>query len=121
MQQRLAEVYAKIPDIPCRGLCHGSCGPVPATHSEIAAIEKTTFVPWGVTADSTCSMLAAGRCSVYADRPLLCRLWGVVPSMPCLWGCKPDRWLTDKEAAELLAEMASVGGGYDLACLTGIS
>lgn len=113
----IADIYAKIPNIVCRGLCHGSCGPVPATHDEIAAIEQRSIHVYGVTKDSTCTMLAAGRCTVYEDRPLLCRLWGVIPSMACPWGCVPDRWLTDEEAGSLLKQMANAGHGYDLSRL----
>lgn len=37
-----------------------------------------------------CHLLKDGRCSIYADRPLLCRLFGAVPKMACPFGCKPD-------------------------------
>lgn len=110
----LAEIYARVPAIACKGLCHVSCGPVPATRLEIEAIEKTTFVPWGVDANGTCSMLFAGRCTAYEKRPLLCRLWGVVESMPCVFGCTPDRMLSDAESRGLLDAAGKIGDGYDL-------
>jgi hypothetical protein len=40
----------------------------------------------------------------------ICRLWGVVPAMACPFGCQPDRWLSDREACLLLAEMRAIGG-----------
>lgn len=110
----IATIYARIPSIACRGLCHGSCGPVPATRAEIATIEAQSSHAWGVTRDFTCTMLAGGRCSVYESRPLLCRLWGVVEKMACPHGCIPDRWLSDDEAKALLDSAGKIGGGYDL-------
>lgn len=57
-----------------------------------------------------CTMLKHGRCSVYSARPVICRLWGVVPSMPCPWGCKPERMLTDREGLSLMMEAMAVAG-----------
>jgi Fe-S-cluster containining protein len=56
------------------------------------------------------ALTVLGRCSVYADRPLLCRIWGVVESLPCQWGCRPARVLTDAEGYGLLARAADVDG-----------
>lgn len=51
-----------------------------------------------------CALLRRdGACSVYVDRPLICRLWGVVETMPCPFGCRPERWLSEQEALELAA------------------
>jgi Fe-S-cluster containining protein len=50
-----------------------------------------------------CPYLEDERCSVYEVRPLICRLWGVVDSMPCLWGCQPEpRYLTTEEGYAFL-------------------
>jgi hypothetical protein len=53
----------------------------------------------------TCSALdGVGRCSVYEERPLLCRLWGAVEKMTCQFGCVPaDGWLDPDVEAEVLA------------------
>lgn len=110
----IQDVYAAVPAIACKGLCHGSCGPVPATHREIEAINAASLIPFGTRADGYCAMLAAGRCSVYAQRPLLCRLWGVTEKMRCPHGCEPERWLTDAESKGLLAAAGRIGGGYDM-------
>lgn len=110
----LTELYARIPAIACKGLCHGSCGPVPATRKEVEQIERASVHPWGTVAGGTCSMLSAGRCTVYESRPLLCRLWGVVESMPCLWGCVPERMMSDVESRFLIKLAGKIGDGYDL-------
>ena len=113
----LQDVYDAVPRIDCKGLCHGACGPVPATRREIETINAASLIPFGTRADGYCSMLAGGRCSVYAQRPLLCRLWGVLKKMRCPHGCEPERWLSDAQSTELLEAAARLGGGYDLELL----
>jgi Fe-S-cluster containining protein len=60
-----------------------------------------------------CDALTAGkRCAVYDLRPLVCRLWGAVESMPCVYGCVPEGgYLTDMDAYRLIAESTRIGGG----------
>ncbi|GAB7129184.1 hypothetical protein JCM19000A_36920 [Silvimonas sp. JCM 19000] len=36
-----------------------------------------------------CVYLGADGCTVYAERPLICRLFGTVPSLPCPHGLGP--------------------------------
>lgn len=50
-------------------------------------------------------------CGIYENRPLLCRLWGLVdePRMRCPHGCKPSpRYLTSEEGHALLAKMDAI-------------
>lgn len=111
---QLREVYDGIPEIDCQGLCAISCGPIgcstlesvilgnqgvrlPRIHDALALVRKVGAY--------TCPALEHDRCTVYADRPLICRLWGVVETMPCMFGCQPARWLTEAEGFELLAKV----------------
>lgn len=61
-----------------------------------------------------CSMLTHdGRCSVYALRPMICRLFGAGPGgLRCHRGCEPERRLTAIEVAELLLRAMDAGGGW---------
>lgn len=60
---------------------------------------------------ASCTMLdPLRRCRAYAARPMICRLWGLMESMPCHYGCKPERYLTDVEAARFLARSMEIGG-----------
>lgn len=98
----LDAIYAEVPALECQGLCHQSCGPLPVDGPERRRVQDRHGVTLGL--DWTCSALTMlKRCSVYEDRPLICRLWGVVESMPCPWGCRPERTLTDAEGHALLA------------------
>lgn len=113
MPDTFAAIYANVPAIECQGLCHQSCGPLVVEEPERAHIKART----GKTVPDlqfNCPMLTVlKRCSVYEDRPLLCRLWGVVESMPCEWGCRPARYLTDAEGHALIARTRSARGVPD--------
>ncbi len=93
----LDRMYGELPTIDCQGKCAESCGPIWMTRVEWQRItKKKRYEPRA--SSLTCPLLVADRCSVYALRPTLCRLWGVVEGMPCPWGCKPTpRYLTDIE------------------------
>ena len=75
----------------CRGLCVESC---------------RKDVGFGADADGMCTQLANGRCSIYDQRPTVCRLWGDVPEMPCPHGCTP----TLSSAQGLMTMLESILG-----------
>ncbi len=96
----LDALYAELPALDCLGLCHGSCGPILMSPAESARLaEHGTVIPlsWSCPA-----LTMLRRCSVYEVRPLICRIWASVESMACPHGCRPDRWLTDVQARDLL-------------------
>lgn len=108
---RLDLLYAQVPSISsCTGACYRSCGPLPplgdAEAQRILARMRGLPEP---REDGTCSMLNAfGRCDIYADRPMICRLWGATEKMPCVFGCEPDEPMLDAaEGRELLAAAMS--------------
>lgn len=106
---RLEAVYAKVPKIECKQLCHAYCGPI--------AMSRLEWVRWKAAhggepqprSDLTCPALECGICTVYEARPMICRLWGTTPELACPHGCVPERWLSDKEAHQLLDEMEKSG------------
>lgn len=100
------ELYAELPAMECQGLCAQSCGPIRMTEPERARIAAAgvTIPDGGIFTPGMCPALTMFRqCSVYEVRPLICRLWGVVKSMPCPWGCRPEGgWLTDQQGYDLI-------------------
>ena len=124
-KEELQEIYNKLPRLECQKKCQESCGPI-----EVDQIEKEQIIGWlkkqglefkefasisqtevilALLKDDykssclTCPYLTKeGMCSIYDVRPLICRLWGIVEGMPCNFGCRPERYLTNKEAFELL-------------------
>lgn len=123
--QRIAAldaVYAKLPRLECRGLCHDSCGPIFMTTLEGQRIRQRTgrnltVSPAGPDRPGrwlVCSALTDdNRCAVYDIRPMICRLWGMTRALQCTYGCVPEGgFLSEREAYRLLAEAAEAAGDY---------
>jgi hypothetical protein len=112
------ELYAHIPPVPCKGLCHESCGPIGLTPAEQTRLRKAGVrVPdsavrlkLGLPIAATCPALTPlKRCAAYEARPMICRLWGAVESMPCPWGCQPEGGLLpDAEGRRLIQAAAEL-------------
>lgn len=125
---RLEALYAELPTIECAGRCTESCGPIAMTQLEwermraaqplrrkpslMALLSANTYK--GTRDALTCPMLQNGRCTVYEVRPAVCRLWGLVEGMPCIYGCKPSRLMSDAEGFEFLKRVEAVGGGPEV-------
>lgn len=103
----LEQIYAKIPKMQCRQLCGGDyCGPVCMTVPERERIKTAmgwTELPKCVDS-CPCLDTITRTCNAYDARPLICRLWGTVKRLQCPHGCQPERWLSDKEADQLIGE-----------------
>lgn len=101
----LDALYATLPALVCQRQCQESCGVIVMTRVEWVRIQRQLgYRPKG-RPTLTCPMLKQGRCVVQAIKPMICRLWGLVDNsrMRCPWGCVPERWLSDEEAAAFLA------------------
>lgn len=109
----LEDIYAKVPNLECKGLCVEACGPIPCTTKEQEAIEKATHrkLDFKKTHPHSCTMLKDGKCRAYQHRPLVCRLFGTVPRMACPHGCVPEKWLTNEEGWQLLSEAEALSSG----------
>lgn len=131
--EQMRALYAELPTIECKGLCANSCGPIDMNDVERARlVELGVDIPvftqeaarrWAANQRvDDCPALGPmhqhplmanvrmAKCTVYEDRPLICRLWGLSESMPCPNGCKPSRFLTDEEAYEFIFRSMEIGG-----------
>lgn len=105
---QLDALYAELPNVECKQECAESCGPIDMSRIEWQRIQKRLgFTPKAVSL--TCPMLEQGLCSVYTVRPMICRLWAVVETMRCPWGCVADRYLTHEEGLVFLARAGEIG------------
>ena len=79
----------------CKG-CGKCCGPVPFTPVEFDKVKNRTVVSYKTipflygsivpeTEDGFCVFLErlSKQCSIYLDRPDLCRLMGTIPELVC--------------------------------------
>lgn len=98
MPDSLERIYRAVPQVECKGLCSRTCGPIDMSREEWSRIARRgVIIPPPIIGlnivesgqDYRCPALDDNqRCSVYEDRPLICRLWGAVESMPCPHGCE---------------------------------
>ena len=112
MRNRLADVYARIPALKCKGLCQDTCGPILATRYEVGLMERrgNRRFGWQLRTGHCTFLDATGLCACYKDRPLVCRVWGTLASSACPFGCEPDQWLTQSQFENLLAQMNEIAG-----------
>ncbi len=110
-----AEIYGSIPPMLCRPLCGECCGLVPWSKAEWARVADRaparltlhdvdgSIVPQD-RGSMNCPFLSAeAACTVYNDRPFMCRLFGTapLPRLVCPYGCKPETPLTREKATHL--------------------
>jgi Fe-S-cluster containining protein len=107
----------------CQGKCQDYCGPVPFSNLEWQAVPNNSkhrrYSPMEAyeklrkrerdhhdgkpaNRDLDCDFLGAmGQCTIYENRPFICRLFGATPHklMQCGYGCKAT--LTKQQQQEL--------------------
>lgn len=88
--QTLRFFRRRIPTFECEPGCHDCCGPVTASSEEMAHLpEKSDAEHAAALAELTCPHLGDTGCQVYAERPLICRLFGTTPRLACPNGKRP--------------------------------
>lgn len=116
MTDALRRLYDKIPTFKCRTGCGDCCGLVPWSPEEFAKVAAR--LPADATAqpfvDGTVIPMRDGStkcpffdhgCTVYEDRPFMCRLFGTARDarLTCRHGCQPGHMLTKAKALSLKA------------------
>jgi uncharacterized protein len=106
-QVKIAEaIYASLPKIACKKLCHEACGPIFMGRTEWQRIKNRLGREPKAGLGEPCPMLTPKKeCRVYDIRPYICRLYGLVEKLKCPFGCEPGRWMTDEEANAHIAEL----------------
>ena len=81
----------RIPTFECVPGCHDCCGPVTTSTDEMARLPvKSEAEHDTALANLSCPHLGANGCQVYAERPLICRLFGTTPRLACPNGKRPE-------------------------------
>ena len=103
---------ARIPTFACIVGCHDCCGPVTASSEEMARLPVRTEAEHASgLADLSCPHLGEHGCEVYGERPLICRLFGTTPGLPCPNGMRPVYMIdprTETEIHQFLARTRQV-------------
>ncbi len=105
--QQLEELYKLVSDVHCKGFCQLECRALAIGAVEYVRIRERVGLAALKVRDARdpcrCPLLTKdGKCSVYDIRPLICRQWGGIQSMPCPFGCRPDTGLINAQAADEL-------------------
>jgi hypothetical protein len=87
----IARLRERIPSFACVPGCHDCCGPVTTSSEEMSRLPvKTDAEHDAALNELNCVHLGPNGCEVYAERPLICRLFGTTPRMPCPNGRRPE-------------------------------
>jgi hypothetical protein len=91
----------QIPSFECQPGCHDCCGPVTTSPEEMARLPlKSAAQHDAALAELSCPYLGSNGCEVYAERPLICRLFGTTPRLACPNGHRPHTMIdpeTDRQ------------------------
>jgi len=86
-----------IPAFECVPGCHDCCGPVTASSEEMSRLPRKSAAQHDAAlAALSCVHLGPQGCTVYDERPLICRLFGTTPSLPCPNGRGPQAMIDPK-------------------------
>ncbi len=89
--QTIRFLRKRIPAFECEAGCHDCCGPVTASSEEMARLPvKSDAAHATALAELSCPHLGKNGCQVYAERPLICRLFGTTPRLACPKGKRPE-------------------------------
>lgn len=88
----IAGLRENIPSFECVPGCHDCCGPVTTSPEEMSRLPvKTDAEHEAALNDLSCVHLGPNGCTVYGERPLICRLFGTTKTMPCPNDRGPER------------------------------
>jgi uncharacterized protein len=102
-QQMLKRLRAQIPLFKCKTGCHDCCGPVTASSEEMARLPpKSEIQHAAALANLSCPHLGVKGCEAYEERPLICRLFGTTPRLPCPNGNRPDSMISPNVEIQII-------------------
>ena len=89
--QKISALRRQIPSFECVPGCHDCCGPVTTSPEEMSRLPRKTAAEQEAAMDElNCVHLGPNGCEVYDQRPLICRLFGTTPCLPCPHGRGPE-------------------------------
>lgn len=102
----LDELRRGIPTFTCKPGCHACCGPVPCTAEELQRMGP----PPAEGIPGLCVYATEQGCACYDERPLMCRLFGVVDceQLRCPHGRPPLVSLSHAQAGALIESYYSI-------------
>lgn len=107
-RETLIRLRQGIPTFECVKGCHDCCGPVTASSEEMSRLPVKTDAEHAVALEHyNCVHLGPAGCEVYGERPLICRLFGTTPRMPCPNGRRPEQMISARHEQQIHHYIAS--------------
>ena len=92
--RQLDDLRERIPSFECVAGCHDCCGPVTASSEEMSRLPtRSDAVRDAALAELGCPHLGEDGCTVYGERPLICRLFGTTMRLACPRGMRPEQMI----------------------------
>ncbi|MBH9303863.1 YkgJ family cysteine cluster protein [Pseudomonas aeruginosa] len=106
--RQIDQLRLQIPGFACKPGCHDCCGPVTASSEEMARLPvKSEAEHDAALAEWNCVHLGPNGCEAYEERPLICRLFGTTPTLPCPAGRGPEVPVAEQVERQVHALIAS--------------
>ena len=100
--RKIDHLRRQIPRFDCVPGCHDCCGPVTTSSEEMARLPEISLEAHAAAlARFDCPHLGEQGCTVYAERPLICRLFGTTPRLLCPNGMRPVYMIDPRTEAEI--------------------
>ena len=97
-----------IPGFACVAGCHDCCGPVTTSSEEMSRLPVKSDAEHAAALEHlNCVHLGPNGCEVYSERPLICRLFGTTPRMPCPNGRRPQEMIAPGHEQQIHRYIAS--------------
>jgi uncharacterized protein len=107
IDRKIDALRLRIPTFTCIKGCHDCCGPVTTSSTEMARLPvKTEAEHAAALAELSCPHLGKQGCEVYAERPLICRLFGTTPQLLCPNGQRPVYMIDSSTEVEIYQFLA---------------
>jgi len=98
----------QIPSFECVPGCHDCCGPVTTSPEEMSRLPRKTRAEQDAAMEElNCVHLGPNGCTVYEERPLICRLFGTTKTLPCPNGRGPVELIHPRVEQQVFEYMAS--------------
>ena len=106
--QKISALRRQIPSFECVPGCHDCCGPVTTSPEEMSRLPRKTAAEQEAAMDElNCVHLGPKGCTVYDERPLICRLFGTTKTLPCPNGRRPVELIHPRVEKQIHEYMAS--------------
>ncbi len=87
----IVRLRERIPTFECIPGCHDCCGPVTTSSEEMSRLPvRSDEEHEAALSELNCVHLGPNGCTVYGERPLICRLFGTTSALTCPNGCRPE-------------------------------